>query len=73
MNAKLKNFAITDADAPLLPMLSPAHRAVLSATGSYAEIATALTIAEGTVKSRIHRAKLALIALRPQNPEVAAA
>lgn len=51
-------------DRPLLEHLSKIHREVLLAEGSYTEIAAALNIPTGTVRSRLNRARKALAGLR---------
>ena len=57
-----KGFQLTDADRPLLDRLSAEHRAALSHTP--AQLASDLQWKEGTIKSRVHRARNALVALR---------
>lgn len=59
-----RGFAVRDGDAALIAQLSPDHQAVLLATGGVAEIAAALSLAEGTVKSRLNRARSRLAKLR---------
>ncbi len=62
------DFKILDTDGPLIERLSPKHQDVLRVAGSYREIATLLGIAsEGTVKSRLHRARVALVELREKS------
>lgn len=63
---RLHHIALTDADQPLLEKLSAEFRQVLTATGNYGEIAMALNLPQGTVKSRLHRARAALKALQEQ-------
>lgn len=71
---KYAHFHITDDDAPLIARLSKEHRDVLGTVGSYKDIATALSLEVGTVKSRIHRARASLVGLRTcQNKTAAAA
>ncbi len=66
---KNRKFTITDADAPLIAKLSPEHQQMLARNkSSTATIAAELDLPEGTVKSRMHRARNALEALRPANP-----
>jgi DNA-directed RNA polymerase specialized sigma24 family protein len=59
-----RNFTLTDADKPLLGKLSAKHREILGCTGSYDEIAAALNLNPGTVRSRLNRARNALERLR---------
>lgn len=60
------DFKITEADKPLIEKLKPEYRQILSLSGSMVALAKDLDIAQGTVKSRLHRARAALIALRPK-------
>ncbi len=67
MNAQFRNVTITHEDAQLLPELSAEHREILVALPrSYAELATHLKVPVGTVRSRLHRARAALVKLREQ-------
>ncbi len=67
MNARFRNFTITQEDAQLLPQLSNEHREILVALPrSYAELADFLKLPIGTVRSRLHRARAALARLREQ-------
>lgn len=67
MNTQFRNFTITQEDAQLLPQLSDEHREILAALPrSYAELATDLKMPIGTVRSRLHRARVALVKLREQ-------
>lgn len=61
---KYGNFKITESDAKLVEGLPDYQRAILGETGSYEDIASRLKIAVGTAKSRMHRARAALTALR---------
>jgi len=63
---KLKFFHLQPTDAPLMEKLSADHKTILEAEGSYEEIATKLSLNIGTVKSRKHRARERLIALRTE-------
>jgi RNA polymerase sigma-70 factor (ECF subfamily) len=62
--ARLRGVALMQSDDPLLEYLSPPHRQILRAEGSYEEIAAALGIPVGTVRSRLSRARQALVELR---------
>ena len=57
-------FRLQPGDAELLEQLSEPHRAILLFHGSYQECSEALNIPLGTVRSRLHRARAALEALR---------
>jgi DNA-directed RNA polymerase specialized sigma24 family protein len=57
-------FRLEPADAALLEQMSEAQRAILLFNGSYQECSAALNIPVGTVRSRLHRARAALEALR---------
>jgi len=54
-------------DERLLGFLSPDQRSILRAKGSYQEIAAALQIPVGTVRSRLSRARAALMKLRAEH------
>lgn len=64
--ARFRGFRPTDQDEELLDQLEPPHRDILRASGSYREISESLNIPLGTVRSRMHRARSALVALRKQ-------
>lgn len=61
---RLTDFAVTNADGPLIDKLPMAQQEVLMATGSYQAIADALKLPIGTVKSRLYRARTALLGMR---------
>lgn len=60
------SFHIRESDFALFEHLSADHRAVLTTEGSYEEIAAALNIPIGTVKSRINRARSSVLKLREE-------
>lgn len=68
MLTKLRNFKMTDADHAHLPKLPANQRKAIleldTAGGSYQMVADALQLNIGTVKSRIHRARSALLQMR---------
>lgn len=61
---KLRALKITDADAPLIAKLPEDYRQALTMTGPYEERAAQLGVAVGTIKSRLNRARAALVAAR---------
>jgi DNA invertase Pin-like site-specific DNA recombinase len=64
---KFHGFALTEEDKVLLPSLSASFREILAAKGSYREIARVLYLRPGTVRSRLHRARAALVVLRQRS------
>lgn len=60
----LTNFKVTENDAPLIDRLTFYHQAILYSEGSYVDIAARLGLNLGTVKSRMHRARTNLVAMR---------
>jgi len=65
---KFLRFEIQERDRELMSSLSEKHRALLLADGSYKDKAEKLGIPLGTVRSRLHRARVSLELLR-QNAE----
>ncbi len=65
-NRRKAGYLLTDADEFLLSQLPAPFVEILRQEGSMEEIAQRLNIAPGTVKSRTHRARAALDALRAQ-------
>jgi DNA-directed RNA polymerase specialized sigma24 family protein len=64
-------FRFQQGDMELIEQLRPEHREVLLLSeGSYVERAARLNIAVGTLRSRLHRARAALEALRAGVPVV---
>lgn len=59
-------WSVDRADVPLLEKLKPQHREALAAAGSYTQIAAALGVPIGTIKSRISRGRKELEALKTQ-------
>jgi DNA-directed RNA polymerase specialized sigma24 family protein len=62
--APLREFVILENDEPLIAALSPDHQNVLRLPGSYAEMVAQLQVPLGTLRSRLHRARAALLVLR---------
>ena len=65
-----RNFRLEPADLELIDQLKAEHREILLCDGSYVERATKLNLAIGTVRSRLHRARAALEALRAGHPVI---
>ena len=63
---KLKGMHVLETDEPLLATLKPREQAVLHTTGSYEDRARKLGVPVGTLRSRLHRARAKLVALRSQ-------
>jgi len=61
---KYLHFAFEPGDEALIAELPAEQQAALRAEGSYAERAQAMGVAIGTVRSRLHRARAALVKLR---------
>jgi DNA-directed RNA polymerase specialized sigma24 family protein len=59
-----RGFVIFESDEPLLAALQPNYQDILRLTGSYIEMAQQLQVPPGTVRSRLHRARAALVAMR---------
>jgi DNA-directed RNA polymerase specialized sigma24 family protein len=69
---RLKGMHILETDEALVAQLSPADQAVLRSTGSYKDRQKQLQVPIGTLRSRLHRARVKLLALRRQasaNPQ----
>jgi DNA-directed RNA polymerase specialized sigma24 family protein len=61
-----KGMLLLDTDEPLLSDLASNEQAVLRTDGSYEERARKLNVPLGTLRSRLHRARAKLVALRSQ-------
>lgn len=59
-----RGYTLDEKDKELLGKLRPHHRAVLTADGTYKQIASALGVPLGTVRSRMNRARTALERLK---------
>lgn len=67
---KYHRFTIEPGDTEFLDQMKAEHREALLASGTYQERAQALNIPVGTVRSRLHRARAALEALRNGRPVI---
>jgi hypothetical protein len=63
------HFALLPDDAPLIDQLPPDQQNVLRSEGTYAERAEKLGTPMGTLRSRLHRARDALLRLRAERDE----
>jgi len=63
---QFKGMHVLESDEPLLASLEPKEQAVLRISGSYEERARELNVPVGTLRSRLHRARAKLVALRSQ-------
>jgi DNA-directed RNA polymerase specialized sigma24 family protein len=61
---KYLHFSFAEGDEALIERLPPAQQKVLKSPGTYEQRAQDLGVAIGTVRSRLHRARAALIRLR---------
>jgi DNA-directed RNA polymerase specialized sigma24 family protein len=61
---KYLNFKLVSGDEALLELLPQKQRELLTAEGSYQDIAARFGLPIGTVRSRLHRARVALVQLR---------
>ena len=61
---QFKGMHVLESDEPLLATLKLKKQAVLRTTGSYEDRATQLGVPVGTLRSRLHRARAKLVALR---------
>jgi DNA-directed RNA polymerase specialized sigma24 family protein len=66
---KYNGFALRPGDEELLDQLSPQQQKILLSEGPYNDLAAALGVAVGTLKSRLHRARAALSALRESSAQ----
>lgn len=60
----LTGIGFLKSDIEFIDQMSPEHFAILTTKGSYKDKAKALNIPVGTVRSRLHRARKAVLALR---------
>lgn len=61
---KLKGLEITEADADLIAKMPEDYRQILGMKGRYRAQAEELGVAIGTIKSRLSRARAALVVAR---------
>jgi len=59
---------VLETDEALFATLWPKEQAVLRTSGSYKDRARELNVPVGTLRSRLHRARAKLVALRNQKP-----
>jgi hypothetical protein len=64
--SQFKGMYLLETDEPFVATLWPNEQAVLRTTGSYKERARELNVPLGTLRSRLHRARAKLVALRKQ-------
>lgn len=69
-HTRMVGLELSESDAPLLAQLPTPYQEMLRMAAAHnsscASIARTMGLNIGTVKSRLHRAKTALIALRPK-------
>jgi DNA-directed RNA polymerase specialized sigma24 family protein len=61
---KYMGFALQPSDEELLEQLSLQQREILTSKGTYNDLAATFGVAVGTIRSRLHRARASLAALR---------
>ena len=66
---KYNGFALQPGDEELIDQLSPQWQEILLSEGPYNDLAAAFGVAIGTIKSRLHRARAALSALRERSAQ----
>lgn len=66
-----RTFKMLPGDEARIDKLQPSFQEILRATGTYQEIATKLGVALGTVRSRLNRARAALMLVRDMEAEAA--
>jgi hypothetical protein len=69
---KFSDFKLQPGDSALLPSLSAEQRTVLECEGQYKDRAQQLGLPIGTVRSRLHRARAALLRLREEQAGIKA-
>jgi DNA-directed RNA polymerase specialized sigma24 family protein len=67
--ASFRGFVVLETDAQLIDELKPNHQNVLRLTGSYAEMIERLQVPSGTLRSRLNRARTALLKLRQKQAD----
>jgi hypothetical protein len=58
------NFRLRESDDPLIAQMKPGYQAILRSNDGYTAMAQNFNIPIGTVRSRLHRARAALVLLR---------
>ena len=66
---KYTGMALQPGDEAFLDQLSPRQRDILRSQGTYHDLAAAFGVAVGTIRSRLHRARAALFALRERSAQ----
>ena len=66
---KYTGFALQPGDEELFHQLSPQQQEILRSKGTYNDLAAAFGVAVGTIRSRLHRARAALSALRERSAQ----
>ena len=61
---KYTGFALRPGDEELLEQLSTQQQEILRSKGTYNDLAATFGVAVGTIRSRLHRARASLSALR---------
>jgi Sigma-70, region 4 len=67
--SQFKGVHLLETDEPLFVTLEPKEQAVLRTSGSYEDRARELNVPVGTVRSRLHRARAKLVALRSRKQQ----
>ena len=66
---KYTGIALQRGDEEFLDQLSPQQQEILRSKGTYLDLAAAFGVAVGTIRSRLHRARAALSALRERSAQ----
>jgi len=66
---KYTGMELQPGDEEFLDRLSPRHQEILRTKGTYHDLAAAFGVAVGTIRSRLHRARAALFALRERSTQ----
>ena len=66
---KYTGMALQPGDETFLDQLSPGQQEILRSKGTYHDLAAVFGVAVGTIRSRLHRARAALFALRERSAQ----